>query len=95
MEHIYQVAGIDVHKSMLAVVISDAGREGEVQFQKRKFGATAKEAFYVQINDELNPPATVDLGEVVVEIGLAPTRPAEYIVLRIGLWDGGAQISEG
>jgi phage tail sheath protein FI len=59
------------------------------------FGATAKEAFYVQINDELNPPATVDLGEVVVEIGLAPTRPAEYIVLRIGLWDGGAQISEG
>jgi uncharacterized protein len=59
------------------------------------FGATAKEAFYVQINDELNPPATVELGEVVVEIGLAPTRPAEYIVLRIGLWDGGAQISEG
>ena len=43
MEHIYQVAGIDVHKSMLAVVISDAGREGEFQFQKRKFGATAKE----------------------------------------------------
>jgi phage tail sheath protein FI len=34
------------------------------------------------------------LGEVFVEIGLAPTRPAEYIVLRIGLWDGGAQVSE-
>jgi phage tail sheath protein FI len=59
------------------------------------FGATAKEAFYVQITDELNPPAVRDLGEVFVEIGLAPTRPAEYIVLRIGLWDGGAQISEG
>ncbi len=59
------------------------------------FGATAKEAFYVQINDELNPPAVRDLGQVIVEIGLAPTRPAEYIVLRIGLWDGGAQVSEG
>jgi phage tail sheath protein FI len=59
------------------------------------FGATAKEAFYVQINEELNPPAVRDLGEVFVEIGLAPTRPAEYIVLRIGLWDGGAQVTEG
>jgi phage tail sheath protein FI len=59
------------------------------------FGASAKEAFYVLINDELNPPAVRDLGQVFVEIGLAPTRPAEYIVLRIGLWDGGTQVSEG
>src|SRR5258708_24174187 len=43
MEHTYQVAGIDVHKSMLAVVISDAAREGEFHFQKRKFGTTASE----------------------------------------------------
>jgi uncharacterized protein len=59
------------------------------------FGSTAKDAFYVQINDELNPPDVRDLGEVFVEIGLAVTRPAEYVVLRIGLWDGGTQISEG
>jgi phage tail sheath protein FI len=58
------------------------------------FGATANEAFYVLINDELNPPAVRDLGQVFVEIGLAPTRPAEFIVLRIGLWDGGTQVSE-
>src|SRR5438445_10998092 len=43
MEPTYQVAGIDVHKSMLAVVISDAAREGEFHFLKRKFGATASE----------------------------------------------------
>jgi len=43
MEHTYQVAGIDVHKSMLAVVISDAAREGEFRFQRRKFGTTASE----------------------------------------------------
>ena len=43
MEHTYQVAGIDVHKSMLAVVISDAAREGAFHFQKRKFGTTASE----------------------------------------------------
>jgi uncharacterized protein len=59
------------------------------------FGASAKEAFYVRITDELNPPPVRALGQVIAEIGLAVTRPAEHVVLRIGLWDGGAQISEG
>jgi phage tail sheath protein FI len=59
------------------------------------FGGTAKDAFYVLINEELNPAAVRDLGQVVVEIGLAVTRPAEWVVLRIGLWDGGTRITEG
>jgi phage tail sheath protein FI len=58
------------------------------------FGATAKNAFYVQITEELNPPAVRDLGEVVVQIGIAPTRPAEFVVLQIGLWDGGTTVTE-
>jgi phage tail sheath protein FI len=58
------------------------------------FGRTAAEAFYVKIDEELNPPATRALGEVVVEIGMAPTRPAEYVVVRIGIWDGGASVNE-
>lgn len=58
------------------------------------FGRTAKEAFYVKIDEELNPTAIRALGQVVVEIGMAPVRPAEYVVVRIGLWDGGSQISE-
>jgi hypothetical protein len=33
-----QVAGIDVHKKMLAVVITDAGEVGEFRFERRKFG---------------------------------------------------------
>jgi transposase len=43
MEGYYRIAGIDVHKSMLAVVVSDVGREGELQFERRKFGTTASE----------------------------------------------------
>jgi len=38
MNESYLVAGIDVHKSMLAVVITDAAAEGEFRFQRRKFG---------------------------------------------------------
>jgi phage tail sheath protein FI len=59
------------------------------------FGRTPKEAFYVKIDEELNPPAVRALGQVIVEIGLAPVRPAEYVVVRIGIWDGGTQVEEG
>jgi phage tail sheath protein FI len=59
------------------------------------FGRTAKEAFYVKIDEELNPPAVRALGQVVIEIGMAPVRPAEFVVVRIGIWDGGARVSEG
>jgi hypothetical protein len=59
------------------------------------FGATADKAFYVRIDEALNPPATRALGQLYIEIGIAPVRPAEFIIVRIGIWDGGAQISEG
>ena len=59
------------------------------------FGRTAKEAYYVSVDESINPPAVRDRGEVYIEIGLAVTRPAEHIVLRLGLWDGGAKVTEG
>jgi transposase len=33
----YKIAAIDVHKSMLAVVITDAAVEGELVFERRRF----------------------------------------------------------
>ena len=42
MEGAYYVAGIDVHKKMLAVVIADA-RETELHFECRRFGTTLSE----------------------------------------------------
>jgi phage tail sheath protein FI len=59
------------------------------------YGRTAKEAFYVTIDESINPAPVRDRGEVYIEIGLAVTRPAEHIILRLGLWDGGAKITEG
>jgi len=35
----YRIAGIDVHKKMLAVVVADVEVEGEYQFERRKFGS--------------------------------------------------------
>jgi transposase len=36
----YRVAGIDVHKRMLAVVIADVAGEGEYQFERRRVGTS-------------------------------------------------------
>ncbi|MGC0417006.1 phage tail sheath family protein [Embleya sp. AB8] len=58
------------------------------------FGAKAKDAFFVRIDEALNPPSTRKLGLLYIEIGVQPVYPAEFIVVRIGIWDGGAQVSE-
>src|SRR5262249_37557281 len=46
-------------------------------------GDSESEAFYVKCDAELNPPDTREVGEVVTEIGLAPTVPAEFIVINV------------
>ena len=39
----YRIAGIDVHKKMLAVVVADVHVEGEYQFERRHFGSTPEQ----------------------------------------------------
>jgi phage tail sheath protein FI len=58
------------------------------------FGATPGEAFYVKCDAETNPPEVVDAGQLVVEIGIAPVKPAEFVVFRIAQFSGGAALSE-
>lgn len=58
------------------------------------FGASAEEAFYVRIDEALNPESTKALGRLYIEIGLRPTYPAEFIIVRIGIWRGGSEVSE-
>jgi hypothetical protein len=52
------------------------------------FGTTAQEAFYVKCDEETNPPEVRDLGQVVTEIGVAPAKPAEFVIFRISQWAG-------
>jgi phage tail sheath protein FI len=58
------------------------------------FGGTAEEAFYVRIDEALNPVSTQRLGRLYIEIGVRPAYPAEFIVVRIGIWEGGSEIAE-
>jgi uncharacterized protein len=53
------------------------------------FGLTPDEAFYVKCDRETNPPESIDAGQVVCEVGVAPVKPAEFVVFRL------AQLSAG
>jgi phage tail sheath protein FI len=52
------------------------------------FGSTPQEAFYVKCDDVTNPPEIRDLGRVITEIGVAPVKPAEFVIFRISQWAG-------
>ncbi len=55
------------------------------------FGLTPEQAYYVKCDEELNPPASRDLGRLIIEIGLAPVKPAEFVIFRISQWQPGAE----
>lgn len=57
-------------------------------------GATPEEAFFVQCDAQTNPQENIDAGQVTAIIGLAPVKPAEFIVFRIGQHAGGAEVKE-
>jgi len=52
------------------------------------FGETPEKAFYVKCDEETNPPETIDVGQLIVEIGMAPVKPAEFVIFRIGQMAG-------
>jgi phage tail sheath protein FI len=47
------------------------------------FGETAKQAFFVKCDAETNPASTREAGQVITEIGVAVTKPAEFVIFRI------------
>jgi phage tail sheath protein FI len=58
------------------------------------FGATPEEAFFVKCDAENNPAEVRDAGQLIVDIGIAPVKPAEFVVFRIAQFSGGADLSE-
>jgi uncharacterized protein len=58
------------------------------------FGATPDQAFFVKCDEENNPAEVRDAGQLIVDIGIAPVKPAEFVVFRIAQFSGGAAVSE-
>jgi phage tail sheath protein FI len=53
------------------------------------FGLTPGEAFFVKCDEELNPPDVRDRGQLIIDVGLAPVKPAEFVVFRFRQFSGG------
>lgn len=54
-------------------------------------GRTPQESFFVKCDDETNPPEEIDAGRVTILIGIAPVKPAEFVIFRIGQTAGGTE----
>lgn len=59
------------------------------------FGRTADEAFYVKCDRDNNPQESIDVGQVICEIGVAPVKPAEFVIFRLAQFsDSTSLVSE-
>jgi phage tail sheath protein FI len=58
-------------------------------------GARPEDAFFVKCDDETNPPDVIDAGQVVVMVGIAPVKPAEFVIFRIGQSQAGTTVDAG
>ncbi|MFD9702940.1 phage tail sheath family protein [Lentzea sp. NPDC059081] len=58
------------------------------------FGNTPAESFFVKCDAENNPADSRDQGLLVVEVGIAPVKPAEFVVFRISQYADGSALEE-
>jgi len=70
-------------KRDITAFLTGAWRDGML------IGRSPEEAFFVKCDEELNPPDVRDRGMLFIDIGLAPVKPAEFVVFRLSQWVGG------
>ncbi len=56
----------------------------------RLVGTTVDDAFFVKCDRTTMTQDDIDNGRLVVLIGFAPLRPAEFVIFRIGQWAVGS-----
>jgi phage tail sheath protein FI len=56
------------------------------------FGRSSSDSYFVKCDDETNPAEGIDAGQVVCEIGVAPVKPAEFVIFRLSQFSGGVSL---
>ena len=57
-------------------------------------GTTPEEAFFVIVDRTTMTQDDIDNGRLIVIVGIAPTKPAEYVIFRFAQTQAGAKITE-
>jgi phage tail sheath protein FI len=59
------------------------------------FGDTPDKAYRVRVDETLNPPEIRALGQLIIQVTVVPTTPAEFIVFQVIQDPTGASLQEG
>jgi hypothetical protein len=54
------------------------------------FGS-AQQAFFVRCDESLNTEDVRNRGQLIIEVGLAPVKPAEFVIFRLSQFSGGGE----
>jgi hypothetical protein len=57
-------------------------------------GATRESAFFVKCDEENNPGQQRNNGQLLAEVGVAPSKPFEFVVVRVGVQENELTFSE-
>lgn len=57
-------------------------------------GNTPDDAFFIKCDDTTMTPSDINNGRLVVQVGVAPVKPAEFVIFRIAQWQGGSAATE-
>ena len=49
-------------------------------------GTKPEEAYFVKCDRTTMTQTDIDQGRLIVLVGVAPVKPAEFVIVRIGLW---------
>ena len=55
-------------------------------------GTKVEEAFFVKCDRTTMTQTDIDSGRLICVIGVAPVKPAEFVIIRIGLWTAHADV---
>ncbi|WP_372371227.1 phage tail sheath family protein [Candidatus Uabimicrobium sp. HlEnr_7] len=64
-------------KRNVSAYLSNVWRSGAL------VGDTEDQAFYVKVDEENNPQSSIDAGELHIDIGIAPVKPAEFVIFTV------------
>jgi phage tail sheath protein FI len=68
--------------------LTNVWRDGALQ------GVTPEEAFFVKCDRTTMSQDDIDNGRLIILVGIAPVKPAEFVIFRIGQWVGGSSVTE-
>jgi uncharacterized protein len=75
-------------KQAVTDFLTTVWRDGALQ------GTKPEQAFFVKVDRTTMTQNDIDNGRLIMIIGVAPVKPAEFVIIRIGQWAGGSQVTE-